>query len=222
MSTRRSFLGLAGLGTLAAATGSPLFARTPRPAARRDPVTDTWDMSWVGRVNGKHRAVFDSPEIHDGAGLFRAFLWRDEVKEVYGGELADASAVLVIRHAAIPLVMNDEFWGRYEVGKRVKMKNPATRRWFTTNPIRVSPPGMPPQFARYNLDTFVSEGGIVLGCGVAFHEIVGSVAERDKISEDEADRRAREHLLPGIILQPSGVFAVLSAQEAGCNYIMAS
>jgi hypothetical protein len=222
MSTRRSFLGLAGLGSLAAATGTPLFAARPNATPRRQPVTETWDMSWVGRISGKHRAVFDSPEIHSGAGVMRAVLWRDEVKEVYGGELADASAVLVLRHMAIPLVMNDEFWARYEVGKEVKMKNPATRRWYTINPVRVSPPGTPAEWARYNLDTFLSEGGIVLGCGLAFKGMVGEVAHRDRISEDEADKLARQHLLPGVILQPSGIFAVLSAQESGCNYVMAS
>ena len=29
-------------------------------------------------------------------------------------------------------------------------------------------------------------------------------------------------VLPGVILQPSGVFATLRAQEAGCQYLLAS
>jgi intracellular sulfur oxidation DsrE/DsrF family protein len=33
---------------------------------------------------------------------------------------------------------------------------------------------------------------------------------------------ALKHLLPGVTLQPSGVFAVLRAQEAGCQYLLAS
>jgi hypothetical protein len=222
MSTRRSFLGLAGLGTLAAATGTPLFGQKPGATPRREPVTETWDMSWTGRVTGKHRAVFDSPQIHGGAGVMRAVLWRDEVKEVYGGELADASAVLVLRHEAVALVMDDAFWARYQVGKEVKMKDPATRRWYVVNPVRVSPAGTPAQWARFNLSTFVAEGGIVLGCGLAFKGIVSEVAQKDKISADDADKLARQHLLPGVILQPSGIFAVLTAQESGCNYIMAS
>jgi hypothetical protein len=222
MSTRRSFLGLAGLGTLAAATGTPLFGQKPTPTPRREPVTETWDMSWTGKVTGKHRAVFDSPKINGGAGVMRAMLWRDEVKEVYGGDLADATAVLVLRHEAIPLVMDDEFWARYEVGKEVKMKDPATRRWYTKNPVRTSPPDASGDWARYNLDTFVKEGGIVLGCGLAFKGMVGGVAHKDKISPEDADKLARQHLLPGVTLQPSGIFAVLSAQETGCNFFAAS
>jgi intracellular sulfur oxidation DsrE/DsrF family protein len=44
----------------------------------------------------------------------------------------------------------------------------------------------------------------------------------DKVSKEEAEKRARAQLLPGVILQPSGVFAVLRAQQAGCDYIKAS
>ena len=38
----------------------------------------------------------------------------------------------------------------------------------------------------------------------------------------EARARAIAGIIPGVILQPSGVFAVIRAQEAGCVYIKAS
>ena len=33
---------------------------------------------------------------------------------------------------------------------------------------------------------------------------------------------ALQHVVPGVILQPSGVFATLRAQEAGCQYLLAT
>jgi hypothetical protein len=33
---------------------------------------------------------------------------------------------------------------------------------------------------------------------------------------------AIRHIVPGITLQPSGVFAVTRAEEAGCTYFLAS
>jgi intracellular sulfur oxidation DsrE/DsrF family protein len=33
---------------------------------------------------------------------------------------------------------------------------------------------------------------------------------------------ALHHVVPGVIPEPSGVFEVLRAQEAGCSYILAS
>jgi hypothetical protein len=46
--------------------------------------------------------------------------------------------------------------------------------------------------------------------------------KEDKLSKDEATTRAKEHLIPGVIIQPSGFFAVLKAQEEGCNYMLGS
>ena len=49
------------------------------------------------------------------------------------------------------------------------------------------------------------------------------VQQADGVSEAEARTRTRAALVPGVILQPSGVFAVLHAQqEAKALYIRAS
>ena len=42
------------------------------------------------------------------------------------------------------------------------------------------------------------------------------------VSADEARKVAMTHLLPGVVLMPSGFFAVSRAQEAGCQFIPAS
>ena len=223
---RRAFLGWLGASGALAAAGVPLtrvegsvVRGQPEPLV---PVSADWDMAWVERVTGKHRAVFDSPELSEGAGLFRACLWRDQYKEVYGTAREEMSAVLVIRHAAIALAMNDAYWARFEVGKAEKLKNYATKKWYTTNPIRVSAPGTPAPWADYNLESFMAQGGSVLACNLAFRQVVSKFARGDKLKRDAAETRAKEHLIPGIVLQPSGIFAALRAQESGCSYILAS
>ena len=227
MSTpRRDFLGWLGASTVLAAAGSPLRA-TPRPGAPAPshplPVSGEWDMSWVDRLQGKYKAVFDSPAVSEGDALFRAVMWRSQHKEVYGTDPADLSAVIVIRHAAIPLAMNDAYWEKYRIGKEEKLKDPKTKKWTTVNPIRATPPDTPPKWVDYSLERFMAQGGTVLACNLAFGEVVYRVRKEEKLkTRDEAVARAKEMLIPGIVLQPSGVFAVLRAQEAGCNYIMAS
>ncbi len=44
----------------------------------------------------------------------------------------------------------------------------------------------------------------------------------DRVSADEARRRTTAALVPRVIVRPSGVFAVVRAQEAGCMYVRAS
>lgn len=230
MSTpRRDFLGWLGASTLFAAAGAPLAAAPLAAAPRRgpspgpQPVSSEWEMGWVDRLTGKYRAVFDGPAVSEGDVLFRAVMWRKQHNEVYKTDPADLNAVVVIRHEAIPLAMNDEYWATYGVGKETKMKDPKTKKWMTVNPIRATPPDTPPRWADYSLERFLEQGGIVLACNIAFGMIVHNVATKEKLKDrDAAVARAKTMLIPGIVLQPSGVFAVLRAQEAGCNYILAS
>ena len=71
-------------------------------------------------------------------------------------------------------------------------------------------------------ETLETAGGIALACNLAFGDVVEKFMKEDKLDAAAARQRATEHLVPGVILQPSGVFAVLRAQEAGCRYILAS
>ena len=218
---RRDFLKRLGTTGALAAIGLPT-ALHAEPAAHDVPVSDKWDMSWCDRVTGKVRAVFDSPQVGEGGGMFRAQLWRDQHMEVYGAPLSDISAVLVVRHEAIPLVMNDAYWLRFDVGKELKLKDAQDKKWAKVNPIGVLQPGTPEKYTNYNIAEFIKSGGIVLACNLAFGEIVAKFRKEDKLSKDDARKRAIEHLIPGVILQPSGGFAALRAQQAGCNYLLAS
>jgi hypothetical protein len=218
---RREFLSWLGAGGVVAASGVRP-GTTHRSIGLPQPVSDKWDMSWCERVNGSVRAVFDSPHVDEGSALFRAQVWRDEHQEVYGTAPAQCSAVIVFRHEAIPLVMNDAFWARFNMGKELKLKDGKGKKWTTINPIATRTPGTPDKYAAYNLASFLGSGGIVLACNFAFGEMVNRFKEADKVSDDEARKRALDQLVPGVILQPSGVFAALRAQQAGCAYLVAS
>ncbi|MEO7966970.1 MAG: hypothetical protein ABIT38_23985 [Gemmatimonadaceae bacterium] len=228
---RRRFLGWLGQASVLGAIGIPGFSKVahaesapPHPVA----VSDTWDLSWVDRVSGEHRAVFDSPEAADGAALFRAVAWCDQYKEVYNVERSRMSPVLVLRHTAISLAVNNDYWQRFNVGKELKMKN-EKGKWAETNPLiaKAAAPDDKPSAAtgdrdKYTLERFMADGGVVLACAWAFGMITGRIKKEEKLEQAAAAIRAREFLIPGIILQPNGIFAVIRAQEAGCQYVMAS
>lgn len=178
-----------------------------------------WDISWTAKITGKHRAMFDVPEIDGGAGVFRAAIWGRQYTDVLKLQPADLSTVVVIRHAAIPLVMNNDFWTTYEVGKKAKIKN-ENGKTQKLNPIMPEPdakgPGSP-----YTLDKLMAAGAIVLGCNMAFRSAVSLVEKQDKLKLAEARTKALTYLIPGVILQPSGIFANVMAEEAGCHFVQA-
>jgi hypothetical protein len=229
MPTRRDFLATAASTSLLAAApfdvtdlSLPLHAGERKLAEfELELADDTTDLSWVSRLRGKSRAVFDSPKVSEGGALFRAAMWRKQLNKVFGTPVEDVTPVVVFRHEAIPLVMNDSYWEHMGVGKDTQLKD-AKGKWIKVNPIASLPPGAPPAMADYTLPAFIKSGGIVLACGLAFQSVVASYMDKDKIKSDEAQNRAKENLIPGVIIQPSGFFAVLKAQDEGCKYMMGS
>jgi hypothetical protein len=224
---RRRFLGWLGSASLLGVVSTPSIAHAGRargplqPDAHALPIAETWDMTWTTRVTGKYKAVFDSPEAHSGAALFRAVAWREQYKEVYGAEPVDTSAVVVLRHMGFYLAMTDEYWARYEAGKQLKERDAKGKKWAKANPVGAAS-AADASAAKYALHNFIAAGGTVLACGWSFGGAASTVASVDKLERDAARARAKELLIPGVILQPNGIFAALRAQEAGCSYVLAS
>ena len=216
---RRQFFGsVAALSATGALLPSALGAEPPEP----QPVSADWDMTWRERVVGSFRAVYDNPIINEGVGLWRAIDWKRNVIEVYGDQAKDASTVLVIRHEAIPMIMSHAFWERHELGVGNKINDPQG------NPVKHNPyltrEGSEAGGRRgATIDSFIASGGIVLACNYAFgRSIVGPEARKSGASQADARVAALQQVIPGVIIQPSGFFAVIEAQRSGCHFFPAA
>lgn len=219
MSTdRRTFL-----GAIVAAVPAARLAggQNPQAVARKSP----WDVAWTDKLAGrKHRAVFDAPEISQGLAPLRTLVWIRDYGEVYGAQPQEMGAVLVLRHNAIWMVMSDAFWMRRGVGEITGIKDPRTGRPIGRNPF-LGPniyPDLPSALMDSILPKAVQASTAVLACNLAFQDVVEHVKRTMKLEEAAARKYAVEAMVPGIALQPSGVFAVTRAQEAGCQYMLAS
>lgn len=239
---RRQFLGQLVLGAAALATASYAQAQPGSPAHRHPDATalgrgdarpagaaapeTSWDLSWINKLTGDHRQVFDAPEISDGTVLHNARTFYANFHEVYNLSDADLRAVLVIRHAAIPMVLADPIWSRYDfIGKKMtKLKDPTTGQWTRRNPFLnakaddkytlVVPDG--------SLDALIGRGAIVLGCNMALMHFAGMVAKQTKQQPEAVQAEFKASLVPGVTLVPSGIFGVIRAQEGGCHYLRAT
>lgn len=215
---RRQFLG--NLAALSA--GGVLVPRVAAAASLPEPVQGTtWDLTWRERVVGDFRAVFDSPNLNYGSALWRAADWKGTVKMVYGDAAKDASSVLVIRHEAIPMIMNSAFWERHALGEEAKMKKEGSEEFETRNPF-LSTAETKAEERESTLDGFITDGGIVLACNYAFGFMVSKEAKKAGVKHAEARAATLEYVVPGVILQPSGFFAAIEAQRAGCHFFVAS
>jgi len=221
---RRDFLGWIGMSTLVGATAPSILTASPLPTTGSPGVSAgaaDWDMSWTRRITGKHKLVFDAPELEGGLPVVRANGVGAQYAEVFGDPMAQISRVLVLRHHAIDFAMNDAHWNRFKLGDASGITGP-DGSGVTYNPVRAPNDAMPAPFRAMMLEPFQQSGGQVLACNLALQFLVVPRYVAAGMAADAAYAAAKADMLPGVILQPSGVFAVGVAQSAGCSFIPAS
>jgi hypothetical protein len=188
------------------------------------PPATTYDTSWTSKLTGKYKAVFDVPEISEGSGVWRAGLWVNHYTDVLKAQPSDLSSVVVIRHAAIPLIMSHEFWEMYDIAKANKTTHPMTGKKTRRNPVLMTAAddALPATFAKLTLQEQIARGAVVLACGMAFSAMTQTVVKKDKLTPAEAKTKAMTMVVPGVIMQPNGIFGVTLAQHHGCVFVAAS
>jgi hypothetical protein len=226
---RREFLGQIAASAVvlaSAACTTPISAgqtnTAPAPAPSPAPPGPVhWDDSWFTRLTAKHKAVFDSPAIEDGLAVAQAAGYIRGMRDAVAAGADDVQAVVVIRHAAIPMIFNDAIWAKYSLGKELKVKDYPSEKWATRNPwlTAATPSKAPPDRPQSTFAWLSSHGHILLGCDLATRGYAGEIAERTKVDSHVVYEELKANLVPGVILQPTGVYAVHRAQEAGCSYI---
>jgi intracellular sulfur oxidation DsrE/DsrF family protein len=215
---RRGFLGrLAATAAAGVAGLTPLRLEAQPPV--HEPILGGADPSfetWLNRITGKHKMIFDAPEANGGMPVIWPRIWLNGNNENYATKDADNSAVVVLRHSAIPIAMQDALWVKYKLGEAFSIKEgeaPATRNIFADV--------MPLPLPGTGLKALLAAGVQVGCCNVALTVYSAMVAQ--KMGMDAAAVKAEwvAGLLPGVQVVPSGVLAVARSQEKGCAYCFA-
>jgi hypothetical protein len=126
---------------------------------------------------------------------------------------------VVIRHEAVPMFMGHAFWQTYGYQQRLEkeLSGFSEKERAAGNPfLRMEYGGQ-----NFGLEALIARGAIVLGCGLAFRGLVADVMKQDRTEMRVAEEKARGLIVPGVMLQPSGIFAVARAQDLGCSYVWA-
>jgi hypothetical protein len=203
------------------ACASPLAAASALNAdqASRPRRSPKCDDSWTNRVRAAaHKAVFDSPGVADGLALEHATVFMDNYHEMFGTSDADTVPVIVMRHQGTVLALGDAVWEKYELGAYTKLNDPTSGAVTTRNPfVRIEAsdkhgliePGS-------TLPALQARGAVLLVCNRALKHFAGLQAKQRGTNENDVMNDFVSGLVPGVMMQPSGVYAVLRAQEVGC------
>jgi intracellular sulfur oxidation DsrE/DsrF family protein len=222
---RRDFLTKLGMGAVAlggSAFVTPLGAEGVERMPEAGIAEGAWDMSWVEQLQKvPYKGVFDSPALADGAALDLASGIWDNFKEVYGTD-ESTRMVIVMRQLGQVMAFNDAMWEKYAIGEERKVNDPATKQPARRNPWAKALAGEPAWAVASKLDALHARGAIFLVCNRASMNWANSAAERTKRDVEEVKNDVRKNLVPGAVLMPTGVFALVRAQNAGCAYMRGS
>src|SRR5690606_15848520 len=118
---RRAAVGRLLAGAAAATTAAGLLGAAPAPAGAQQatpaaqPTATAWDMSWTTRL-ARYRTAYDSPEIQNGAALAFAAAAVYGYQQALGAGPDQVTPVLILRHTASVMVLDDAMWDRLELG----------------------------------------------------------------------------------------------------------
>lgn len=212
-SARRAFIGQVAAGTLALAT-APLTAASAHAIAPAD------DDAWVKALKGKHKQVFDAPSSNSGFPYMFALTYLNTMTEHYKLTPADITAMVVVRHFAIGMVLTDPIWKKYNLGKVLNVTDPATKAPATRNIFYKSKTGDMMNIDA-SADKLLARGVVIGACGLAMKVISEMSGAGIGVKPDAALAEWKAGLIPGVYVLPSGVLGVARAQEAGCTYCFA-
>lgn len=179
-----------------------------------------WDTSWIERLaSAQYRVVFNASEISDGAAMNYASTFLDHFHDVHATGDRQTRPVIVFRRLGTQMAFSDVLWDRYGIGEELKITDSATHAPARRNVFWKARDGAPAEESGTKLESLQRRGLISLVCNVSLTSWSRRTAERAQKSADALLAEVRNNLVPGAIVVPSGIYALIRAQNAGCAFM---
>jgi intracellular sulfur oxidation DsrE/DsrF family protein len=214
MTHRRDFLAQLAMGAAATFAMDADELRAEAAPTTQGP----WDTSWIDRVeSARYRVVFNATDINEGAVFNHVSTFLDQFHEVHNSTDAQTRPVVVARRLGVTLGLDDAMWDKFALGDDPKVIDPATNQPARRNIFWTA--STPSENSATRIDTLQRRGLICLVCNVALGGLGYQLATQTKRDVKEVQAELRANLVPGAILVPSGIYALIRAQNAGCAYM---
>ncbi len=203
--TRRKFI--TSVSALAGASLLPDIAR-----AEQSP--QGWDLSFLDRMTGKHKQVFDLMDLEIGLVVVKN--WYEAHEAVFGLKHPDVNAIVGIAGKGFPVNAGDSLYQKFPIGELWKVNDPATGKPALRNPFLAGDgPGMQ---AGAGVRPLQARGALFWMCNFALRAVSARIANATKQPPQEIYETVRAGLNPGVVVVPAHTMVLGLAQEKGFTY----
>lgn len=216
-SSRRKFVGAIAAGASGLLTGLP-GGSTASPLERNTDFSEA--EAFFNKVKGSHRIVYDASEPHDGFPMIWTWVFYKTNNQT-GSPDSDITAMVVLRHNAIPFAMEDRLWEKYKLGEFFKIEDKNTGAPAVRNPLWMPKEKDYPLPGIDGIKTLQERGALFCVCDMAIRVMSGFAAQAAGQDAEVVRQDWLSGILPGVQVVPSGVWAIGRAQEKDCAYCYA-
>jgi intracellular sulfur oxidation DsrE/DsrF family protein len=218
--SRRSFIAALALGTTASAF--PLLKEIEDLnldlQIGDDQIADAND--WLEKVKGSKKIVYDGSSFNKGFSIHWNWAFYQSYNDMKVPD-SEITAVSVFRAMGIAPAFKSALWEKYAFGEFFKINDPQTGepsvRNFTDHPQKGDLPGG----GVTGTTEMLGRGALFCVCGAATKIISGIFAKRMDMNPEEVYEDFKNHLIDGVQMVPTGVWALGEVQAKGCGYIFA-
>jgi hypothetical protein len=204
-SSRRGFL--ASVGTLAGASLLPDALE-----AAQNP--QGWDLSFLDRLTGKHKQVFDLMDLETGLVVVKN--WYEAHESVFGLKHPDVNGLVAIAGKGFPVNASDALYQKYPIGELWKVNDLATGKPAVRNPF-LAGDGRGLQ-AGAGVRPLQARGALFWMCNFALQMVSARIGNAVQRPPAEIYPEVRAGLNPGVIVVPAHTMLLGLAQERGFSY----
>jgi intracellular sulfur oxidation DsrE/DsrF family protein len=217
INSRRKFLGKMAAGT---AVGLGTLA-SPLASFSNNRVNTSKDAEvWFKKAKGSHRIVYDASEPHNALPIIWSWVFYQTNNES-GTPDNDMTAMVVLRHNAIPFAFEDRIWKKYKLGEVFNITDNTTKKHSERNPYYTPGEGDFPFPGIDGIKKLQDRGAMFCVCNMALKVYSGVVAQKFNLNAADVLSDWMSGIQPNVQVVPSGVWAVGRAQENGFGYCYA-
>jgi intracellular sulfur oxidation DsrE/DsrF family protein len=202
---------------LAAGAGGALLAASATASAA--PIVTLPELEGVLRKSARHKTLVAATKLERGAFLHHATNVLNAFEDTYREGPGAIRVACVLYGPSLVVALNDAMWGKYRLFDVLDQAEDGLPAMLHTpqNPFLRPNPADGAQDAA--VETLLRRGVSIAVCNNALTSLAKIIAQNQHTDAAHTHDELARNLVPGAMLVPAGVAAIVLAQEAGYTYL---